>query len=96
MTDAELRALLIDCLTLWAVQGRVAVGDTDILIETPDGTFIIQRADPNLRPVRWFLQTPDRHAAGRSPRATPSIVALLSALRSALGGEGGRMLRVGG
>jgi hypothetical protein len=144
LTDAELRGLLMDCLTLWAVQGRVSVGDANIgaspvshasvtprssdtimagvsrsppdatsqipdnglsqnntrqdlvlEIDTMDGIFTVQRADPDLRPVRWFYQTPERRAAGRPPRATPSIVALLSALRNALGGQGGQALRVG-
>ena len=96
MTDAELRALLRDCLTLWAVPGQVVVGDSAVAIETADGTCTVQRADPELRPVRWFLQTPERVAAGRPPRAVPSVVALLSTLRNALGGESGRALRVGG
>ena len=47
--------------------------------------FSIARADPDLRPVRWFLQTPERRAAGRPARAAPSIVAALSALRNNLG-----------
>ncbi len=65
-------------------------------IETADGAFSIARADVELRPVRWFLQTPERHAAGRPARAAPSIVAALSALRNNLGGAGGPRLRVGG
>ena len=96
MTDAELRALLLDCLQLWAIQGRVVAGDARLTIETAGGAFTVQRAPAELRPVRWFLQTPERLAANRPPRAAPSIVALLSALRHALGGDGGDALRIGG
>jgi hypothetical protein len=96
MTDAELRSLLLDCLKLWGVTGKVAVHDAGLVIETPGGAFTVARADPHLRPVRWFYQTPERAAVGRPPRAAPSIVALLSALRNAMAGEGGDRLRVGG
>ncbi|PPQ26701.1 hypothetical protein [Rhodopila globiformis] len=96
MTDAQLRGLLLDCLKLWAVRGTVAVRDDGLVIETVDGAFIITRAPADLRPVRWFYQTPERAAAGRTARAAPSIVALLSALRNAMAGAGGDRLRVGG
>jgi hypothetical protein len=96
MTDAELRGLLLDCLKLWETPGRVAVRENDVVIETAEGVFSVRRADPALRPVRWFYQTPEREAAGRPPRAAPSIVALLSALRNAMGGTGGGRLRIGG
>ena len=95
MTDAELRALLLDCLTLWEVKGKVTVRDSDLAIETPLGVFTVARADVELRPVRWFYQTPERAAASRPPRAVPSIVALLSALRKAMEGTGGARLRIG-
>jgi hypothetical protein len=58
--------------------------------------FTVARADPDFHPVRWFYQTPERAAAGRPPRAAPSIVALLSALRNAMEGTGGDRLRIGG
>jgi hypothetical protein len=96
MTEAELRALLIDCLTLWAIDARVSVGDAGTELHTNEGQFLVQRADPDLHPVRWLLQTPPRRAAGRPPRAVPSIGALLSALRNALGAERGVSLRIGG
>jgi hypothetical protein len=96
MTDAQLRALLLDCLKLWEVNGKVSVGDTEITIQTPNGIFTVARADVALRPVRWFYQTPERAAAGRAPRAVPSIVALLGALRNAMEGIGGDRLRIGG
>jgi hypothetical protein len=96
VTDAQLRVLLLDCLKLWAVKGTVTVRDTDIAIETVGGVFSVARAAADLRPLRWFYQTPERAAAGRPPRAAPSIVALLSALRNAMEGAGGDRLRIGG
>lgn len=93
-TLAELRALLRDCLTLWAVDARLSVTDDGVMVTTADGPFTVTPADPDLRPVRWFLQTPERAAAGRPPRAVPSIVALLSALRNHIGGEGGGRPRI--
>jgi hypothetical protein len=73
MTDAQLRVLLLDCLKLWEVKGKVTMRETNLAIETPGGA-----------------------AAGRPPRAAPSIVALLSALRNAMEGTGGDRLRIGG
>jgi hypothetical protein len=96
MTDAQLRALLLDCLKLWEVKGTVTVRDTGLAIETPGGLFTVARADLDLRPLRWLYQTPERAAAGRPPRAAPSIVALLSGLRNAMEGTGGDRLRIGG
>ena len=96
MTDAQLRAVLLDCLKLWEVKGEVTVDDTGLVIDTPGGRFTIVRADAELRPIRWFYQTPARAAAGRPSRAAPSIVALLSALRNAMGGAGGDLLKIGG
>ena len=96
MTNAELRALLIDCLVLWNVHGQVAADDDGVSISTDGGAYSVQHAEPDMRPVRWLLQTPARRAANRPPRAAPSIVALLAALRNALGGDGGRSLRIGG
>jgi hypothetical protein len=96
LTDAELRSLLVDCLRLWEVSGKVVVRDSDLAIETAEGVFTVARAEVGLRPVRWFYQTPERAAAQRPARAAPSIVALLSGLRNAMGGSGGERLRVGG
>ena len=96
MTDAALRGLLRDCLTLWDVHATVTVRDVDVAIETLEGVFTVTRADPELRPIRWFYQTPERAKAGRPPRAMPSVVALLSALRNAMEGVGGNRLRIGG
>ena len=94
-TDAELRALLIDCLTLWDVKARVAVGAEGIEIASRAGTYLLQRVAPDQRPIRWLLHTPERRAAGRPPRAAPSIGAALTALRNALGAETGNKLRIG-
>jgi hypothetical protein len=96
LNNAQIRALLGDCLTLWDVAGTVVVREDHIAIDTPVGVFAVARADTAIRPVRWFYQTPERAAAGRAPRAVPSIVALLSALRNALDGMGGDRLRIGG
>jgi len=95
MTDAELRALLIDCATLWGVQAQISVGEQGLEISTKDLTCLIQRAPYDMRPVRWLLHTPDRRAANRPPRALPSIVAMLTALRNVLGAEAGNKLVVG-
>lgn len=64
-------------------------------VSTIDGLFTVQQAPPDMRPVRWLLQTPPRRAADRARRAAPSIGALLSALRNALGAERGVALRIG-
>jgi hypothetical protein len=96
VTDAQLRGLLLDCLKLWEVPGKVVAGDDGLVIETPGGGFTVGRAGPDLLPLRWFYQTPGRQAARRPARAAPSIVALLSGLRNAMAGVGGDRLRVGG
>ena len=91
---AELRALLIDCVALWGWKhhNRRRRG---IEIAAKPGTFLVQRAPTDMRPVRWLLQSPERAAANRPPRALPSIVALLSALRNALGAASANRLRIG-
>ena len=91
----DLRGLLGDCLALWGVQGRVVADGEDVSVLTDEGTFVVEAAARDIRPVRWLLQTPPRRAANRPPRALPSIVALLSALRNALGAEGGSRVRIG-
>jgi hypothetical protein len=91
LTLAEQRDLLRDCLRLWEVEGQVVVGDNGVAVVTAKGSFSLIAADPDLRPVRWFLQTPDRPA----PRAVQSVVAVLSRLRNALGAAGGAAPRFG-
>ncbi|HME22389.1 MAG TPA: hypothetical protein VKI44_13775 [Acetobacteraceae bacterium] len=95
MTDAELRALLIDCATLWQIGARIAVCTDGMEIVTNNGAFLLQRAPRDMRPIRWLLHTPERRAANRPPRAAPSIGAALTALRNALGAETGNKLRIG-
>ncbi len=84
-----------DCLLLWNVAARMTPTGDAVAIHTSDGTFTLRAAASDMRPVRWFLQTPARLAANRPPRALPSIVAALSALRTALGGDAGSTLRIG-
>lgn len=91
LTDAELRMLLIDCLSLWGVEGHINVHADAIEIATSGATLRVQRAPRDMLPVRWLLH----RSANRSPRAVPSIVALLTALRNALGAEGGNRVRIG-
>jgi hypothetical protein len=95
VTDAELRALLNDCLALWDVKARLEADDEGLEIQAEAGVFLVQRAPEDMHPVRWLLRTPERHAAGRPPRALPSIVALLAALRNALGAESGTRVIIG-
>lgn len=92
---AQLRSLLVDCLTLWGVAGHVTADSNYVTVTTAEGVFSLRPASTDLHPVRWFLQTPEREIAKRPPRAMPSIVALLSALRNALGAQTGKRLRVG-
>jgi hypothetical protein len=94
-TNAELCALLIDCATLWQIDARIAVCETGMEIATTTGTYLLQRAPRDMRPIRWLLHTPERRAANRPPRAAPSIGAALTALRNALGAETGNKLRIG-
>ncbi len=96
MTDAEVLGLLRDCLKLWDIPAQPRPDEDGWTIETEDGAFAIGRADPDLRPARWWLQTPERRAAARPPRMAPSIVAALSALRNNLGAARGPKARVGG
>jgi hypothetical protein len=96
ISDAELRGLLLDCLAVWDVPGSVTVRQDDLALEVAGRIVTVARAGEDMRPVRWFFQTPERAAAGRPPRAVPSVVALLSGLRGAVDGAGGDRLRVGG
>ena len=82
ITDAELRALLVDCLQLWEVPGTVMADDGGLHV----GSCTVRRGGA---PVRWVVQTPAR------TRAVPSVVALLSLLRRELGAAAGIGLRAG-
>ena len=90
-----MRGLIAECLTVWGVQGRVSPCAEGVEIVVDGRSLLLRRAQVDMRPMRWLLQTPERRAAGRPPRAAPSIGAVLSALRYALGAEGGNKLRIG-
>jgi hypothetical protein len=92
VTQAELRSLLLDCLVLWEVAAAVFAEADGLVVDGPAGPIAITRG---AAPLRWFLQTPERRIAGRNPRPLPSIVALLSALRAALGVKPGVSARIG-
>ena len=87
MTDAELRGLLADCLVLWGVEGVLRPEGDGWAVETGEGAFSIERVDPDLRPARWALQTPERRGAGRPPRMAPSIVAAKASMRPSRSGS---------
>ena len=92
VNPADLRALLRDALALWDVAARVTVETNHIALTRPEGTY---RITPGPAPTRWFLQTPEREATGRQPRPAPSITALLTALRAAIGAPRGGTARIG-
>ena len=91
-SQAELANLLADCLVLWGVAGHFTAEHDGLRLEHRGDAYTIA---PGPAPARWLLQTPARSAAGRGPRAVPSIVALLTALRAALGVPPGAPMRVG-
>ena len=86
ISDAELRNLLLDCLQLWAVAGRVNAEDEGLVITAGDSRCVVRRGPS---PTRWFLM------AGARTRPVPSVPALLSAVRRALGVPAGIRARVG-
>ena len=92
MIPADLAALLRDALRLWGAEGRVSAEDGHVAVIRADGIWRISAGPP---PTRWFLQTPEREAAGRPARPAPSITALLSALRASLGLPRGTPARIG-
>ena len=92
MTPADLRALLRDALTLWDIRAQVTVEPDQIALTQGEKTYHIT---PGPAPTRWFLQTPEREATHRPPRPAPSITALLTALRAALGAPRGGTARIG-
>lgn len=92
MTPADLRALIRDALTLWDIRAQVTVEPDHIALIHDQKTYRISQGPA---PTRWFLQTPERAAASRPPRPAPSITALLTALRAALGVPRGGSARIG-
>jgi hypothetical protein len=83
VTPAELRALLVDALALWGVAGRVDTEGEGVAIATDAGPCRLRPAPRTARPVRWWVDTPERIAAGRGPRPASSIVAALAVVRAA-------------
>jgi hypothetical protein len=82
-TEAELRSLLGDCLVLWEVEGRVIATEEGLVVA---GRCVVQAGGA---PTRWFVTVDGR------TRPVPSVVALLSAVRRALGVAPGVRARVG-
>ncbi|MFG1396165.1 CobW family GTP-binding protein [Roseixanthobacter pseudopolyaromaticivorans] len=95
MTQADLRGLIVDCLSLWGVWGRCAWSGEALEVRTVSGIQVrIRPACEAERPARWMLET--MAGAARPPRPAASIVGLLGALRKALGGgAAGPSLKVG-
>jgi hypothetical protein len=87
--------LIADCLILWGVRGRVTVRGAGVEIAVDQASLQLEPAATDVRPVRWLLQTPERRAANRPPRAAPSIGAALTVLREALGVQRGNRLLIG-
>ncbi len=85
-TDAELRSLLVDCLKVWDLEGRVTAENAGLVVAAGEATCVV-RAGP--APTRWFVTT------GGRTRPVPSVVALLSAVRRGLGVAPGVRARVG-
>lgn len=82
VTQAELRALVADCLAVWGATGRVEPDGDGVAITTAAGRCAVRPAAPELRPVRWWVETPERLAAGRRPRPATSIGAALAVVRA--------------
>ena len=91
MTQAALRALLADALAVWGVTGDAAPEGADgVAVRTEGGRCVVRPAGAEMRPVRWFISTPARAAAGRGARAAASIVGVLAMVRGEVGSETGR------
>ncbi len=85
-TPAELRSLLADSLAVWEVEGRVSAEAEGLVIATANARCIVV---PGPTPTRWFL------TAGTRTRPVPSVPALLSAIRRAIGVPSGGIARIG-
>lgn len=86
ITQAELAALLRDLLAVWGVEGRLDAEPDHLRLRTTTATLAIRPGPP---PTRWFLATAAR------TRPHPSLPALLTAIRQALGLAPGAKARVG-
>ncbi len=88
MTQAELRGLLADALALWGVAGRVAADGGGVAVLVAGARCVVAPADAALRPVRWFVTTPER--AGRAAASVAGVLGVVrawaeDALRAASG-----------
>ena len=95
LTDAELRALLLDCADLWGVEARITAGADGMEIAAKPGTFLVQRAPTDMRPVRWLLQSPERPPPIARRAHCRRSLPCCSALRNALGAASANRLRIG-
>ena len=79
LSQAALRDLLADALALWDLPGRVtaAEGGVAVTVAGARARATVMPADPALRPVRWFVTTPER-----ADRAAASIAGVLGVLRA--------------
>lgn len=76
MSQAALRDLLADALALWDAPGRVVAEGDGVAVLLGAARATVLPADPALRPVRWFVTTPER-----SGRAAASVAGVLGVLR---------------
>ena len=88
MTDADLRDLVRDTQRIWGTAAHAEWDGDKLHVHAGDG----RRASVTRGgPLRFLLDEP-----GRRPRPLPSVVALLAALRSAVGPDDpAARLRVG-
>ncbi len=77
MTNAELRALVADTIKLWGGGGAAAWDGDGLRVAAADGRAAVVRRGG---PLRWMLEV-----EGGRTRPCASIVALLEALRTAIG-----------
>ena len=75
--QAALRDLLADALALWDLPGRVTAAEGGVAVMVAGARATVMPADPALRPVRWFVTTPER-----ADRAAASIAGVLGVLRA--------------
>lgn len=92
MTPPELRALLADSITVWAVEGaRVALAEDGVAVTAADGTVLrITPAAAEDAPLRWWLERPGQR------RPYTGMTGLLRGLRNALGAGDGLPSRLRG
>jgi hypothetical protein len=102
VNDERLCAFLRDSLELWGVGGTVEAGERPTLaaIHAHSGTLVwIERIAPSDLPFRWAVRwrgAGDVPGGPRElrPKACPSLVGLLSAIRAALGVDRGSPVRI--